>query len=504
MDGRELSATLERLCLSAAAAATSGPSRAALEEVAASLRTPLRVAVAGRRGAGKSTLVNVLVGAALAPTDLRECTRLVTSFGQGAVDCVHVVGRDGSRTRTGLDGRGQVPAELPIPLGDVDHLEVTVTSSALDGLTVIDTPGLATVDDDRARRTEAFLRLPEVEARAGVSSEAAVAAAEAVLYVVGRTARADDRAVLEGLHSAAGRVGATSLNTVVVLNQIDRFGRRGDPWVAAGEAVEHYRERLGRAVVTVVPLVGVLAESLVTGRADHQLLRELRVLAAAPTVDDDALDTADELLAAAVDVPVHRRRRLIAALTLYGVREGVQALRADPQLPDSSLHRLLLDRSGHPVLRQVVDRVLRGQSDALKASCAVARVEAAARSAPRPDKELLHTVVEDFLAEPAAHGLRLLEVAQACDGGDLDLPGAQAEDLQLLVAGRTAAARLGCPESAGSDHLREMALAAMHRWAEFAAGADPDQARAAAVVRRAYQLLFRELTTVHVGEGRTG
>ena len=47
------------------------------------LQGPMRVAIAGRVKAGKSTLLNALVGERLAPTDAGECTRLISWYRHG-------------------------------------------------------------------------------------------------------------------------------------------------------------------------------------------------------------------------------------------------------------------------------------------------------------------------------------------------------------------------------------------------------------------------------------
>src|SRR5918998_153657 len=119
------------------------------------LDEPLRVALAGRLKAGKSTLVNALIGRRVAPTEVGECTRVVTQFRYGTVDRVDVVRRDGDRVSLPLDEAGMIPQRLGVPRGEVAYVDVTLTSDHLRDLTVIDTPGLASANtavSDQARR----------------------------------------------------------------------------------------------------------------------------------------------------------------------------------------------------------------------------------------------------------------------------------------------------------------------------------------------------------------
>src|SRR3982750_2475287 len=73
------------------------------------LGEPLRGAIAGRLKAGKSTLVNALIGRRVAPTEVGECTRIVTQFRYGASDRVDVWRKNGSRSSLPLGDAGMVP-----------------------------------------------------------------------------------------------------------------------------------------------------------------------------------------------------------------------------------------------------------------------------------------------------------------------------------------------------------------------------------------------------------
>ena len=54
-----------------------------LDRIGRRLNQPIRIALAGTLKAGKSTLVNALVGENIAPTDATEATRIVTWFRHG-------------------------------------------------------------------------------------------------------------------------------------------------------------------------------------------------------------------------------------------------------------------------------------------------------------------------------------------------------------------------------------------------------------------------------------
>ena len=79
---------------------------AELDWIGRRLDQPIRIALAGTLKAGKSTLVNALVGEEIAPTDATEATRLVTWFRHSMTPRVTANHRDGRRT------------DVPITRGD--------------------------------------------------------------------------------------------------------------------------------------------------------------------------------------------------------------------------------------------------------------------------------------------------------------------------------------------------------------------------------------------------
>ena len=115
-----------------------------LQAVLDRLDEPLRVAIAGKVKAGKSTLLNALVGEELAPTGAGECTRIVTWYRDGITYRATLEPRHGDARQVPFtrDG-GAITIDLGgTDAGDVNRLVIEWPSSSLRQMTLIDTPGI--------------------------------------------------------------------------------------------------------------------------------------------------------------------------------------------------------------------------------------------------------------------------------------------------------------------------------------------------------------------------
>ena len=474
-----------------------------VDQVVTRLAGPLQLAVAGRIKSGKSTVVNALIGRRVAPTDVRECTRLVTRFRYGTVDRVEVVHADGSRRTLPYDADGLVPRDLGADAADIAYVDAYLTSATLRAVTVLDTPGLGSLDRASSRRTEVLLgagggapvSAAEVTPRAGgpgldAGSQAAIVQAEAVLYVLTQAARADDEQALAGFHAYSTAQTRSPVNALGILSKADQVG----DWPTARRLAADQAGALRRQVWDVLPVVGLVAEATETGHFTEADAEALRAVAALPEPERALLFfSADLFLRPESPVPVAARARLLERLDLFGVRRAVEALAAEPGLPTGELRRRLVDASGFPAVREVVEETFRRRADVIKASVALAALDAVAAQASPADRMRIRDAMEDLMSDPAAQELRLLEAAGAVMSGSVPLPPGLTAEVGALVGGHAPDARLGLP-GAGDEALRAAALDAAGRWRSYAAfGATPAQSRVAHVVHRSYFLLWRSL-----------
>ncbi|WP_410619494.1 dynamin family protein [Amycolatopsis sp. cmx-8-4] len=481
---------------------------AGFAEVLRRLGAPLQVAVAGRIKSGKSTLVNALIGRRVAPTDIGECTRLVTRFQYGTVDRVEIVFTDGRKQVLPFASDGMIPAELGVDITKVSHIEAYLTNAVLQGMTVIDTPGLGSLDAASVSRTELLLgaakhRKDDEDGSDDLddTSRNAVAGAEAVLYVVTQGVRADDQQALAAFTAATASREAGPVNAIAVLNKADTIapesveGSDGDIWKAATILSEKQASTLKPRVADVLPVIGLIAESAESGgftSADAEALRALADL------DDDVLQTmlisADIFTSWECDVPAGTRLRLLEKLDLFGVSHAVDVIRKEPEITAGALRRSLLDASGLEAVRQRLSIVFAARADGIKAAAALASVTALAHASGDPaERQRVHDAIEVLLAKPEAHQLRLLEALTLVASGAVDMPEDLSEEVLRVGSNADIGAQLGKP-GAPRPELAAHALERAGWWRSFASfGATPAQSRVAHVVHRAYFLIWQQV-----------
>lgn len=500
-----------------------------LREVLRRLDTPLQLAVAGRIKAGKSTLVNALIGRRVAPTDIGECTRLVTRFQYGTVDRIEVVMKNGSRATIPFAPDGGIPSDLAglgggQGLDAVSHLEAYLTSALLSDVTVIDTPGLGSMDAASVARTEALLGAkgstaytaepadPAADSATAADepgaldrvSEFAVAGAEAIVYVFTQSVRSDDAKVLAAFTAATASRDAGPVNALAVLNKADTV----QPDVADGDihssdVIWKAAERLARSqaavlrprVADVLPMNGLLAETAETGAFTSADAESLRALAGVDEALFGAMMMAGDLftsLQAPIDSPT--RVRLLQLLDLYGIRQAVEILWAEPTVSAGELRRRLLARSGIEEFRRRLGEVFRLRSDGIKASAALASIGALAASTADPhERQRVRDGIEMLLQRPEVHQLRLLEALTLVSSGAVAMDAELTAEILRLGGSTRPDEQLGLVGRGGAE-LQAAALERAGWWRSFASfGATPGQSRVAHVVHRAYFLLWQQL-----------
>ena len=426
------------------------------------LDEPLRVAMAGRIKAGKSTLINAFLGEQVAPTDTSECTRVVTWYRGGPsprVRVVPLVGDPVERPVHRVDGRLQLDT-AGLPVTDVRRIEVTWPSPTLSDLTLIDTPGLASLSEEISQQSLDTL-VPD-----GSTSEV-----DAVVYLL-RHLHAQDADVLEAFRDQQGRT-AGPATTLGVLSRADEVGAgRLDALLGAERVAGRYREdpAVRGLCIDVIPVAGLLAEGARTLRqAEFDALRELATLGRRER--EQLLMSADRFIAAptsgSTDTSGEVRARLLDRLGVYGVRLSLVLIR-DGFETATALSDELVRRSGLDRVAQVLTVQFAGRADALKARTALLALRRELDTLG-PDADVLALREEVEAALHDAHELdemRLL--ADLRSGRRPDIGTQRLADADRLIGGEgtAATARLELSERADRETVREAALARVREWRE--------------------------------------
>ncbi len=418
---------------------------------------PLRLAIAGKVKAGKSTLLNALVGEEIAPTDAGECTRLVTWYTDGHRPAVTLFPRQGQPRQLRINRVGQGALQINLegtPVEAVDRLVVSWPSGSLRTTTLIDTPGIGSLSVETSERTSMFLTPDE-----------SPTAADAVLYLM-RHLHATDVQFLESFHDQ-GVAKATPVNTIAVLSRADEIGvGRADALASARRIATRYRkdDRLRGLAQTVVAVAGLLAHTGRTLRQDEWLA--LSTLAKLPEDEvERLLLTADRFVRSdgPADPSTETRVKLLNRFGMFGLRLSMQLIVKGLSDPAALANRLV-ESSGLNELRQLLASQFSERRDLLKARSALLAIELVLRREPRPDAAPVAMEVERVLA--GAHEFAELRLLADLRTKTVKLPKDVQDEAERLLGGEggAPAARLGTDREADPAQLRAAALEALGRW----------------------------------------
>ncbi|BBX10338.1 dynamin-like GTPase family protein [Mycolicibacterium aichiense] len=426
-----------------------------LDRIAGRLNQPIRIALAGTLKAGKSTLVNALVGENIAPTDATEATRIVTWFRHGPIPKVTANHAGGRRSNVPIARDGGLTFDFGrLDANDIVDLDVEWPAAELIDATIIDTPGTSSLSRDVSERT---LRL--------LVPEDGVPRVDAVVFLL-RTLNAADIALLKQIGELVGG-SSGALGVIGVASRADEIGAgRLDAMLSAKDVAQRFTGELDRTGIcqAVVPVSGLLA---LTARTLRQ--SEFAALEKLAAVDANELNKAmlsvDRFVRedSALPVDAQTRAQILDRFGMFGLRISIAVLRAGVATDSVTLADELLERSGLVALRDVIDQQFAQRSELLKAHTALVSLRRFVEMNPITATPYIIADIDPLLAD--THAFEELRLLSQLRSRPTTLTDDEMASLRRVIggSGTDAASRLGLTAETLGDGPRA-AFAAAQRW----------------------------------------
>jgi hypothetical protein len=435
----------------------------------------LRVAVGGRLNAGKSTLVNALLGEKLAATDATECTTLVTRFRFGPVNRISIQVRDGEMITLPAQPLANAVTAVGRPIASV----CVESSNAIlaNDYTIVDTPGL-----------------DSLSGLDGVSLSA-LSEADVLLYLMPHPGE-NDREVLEALTAAASQAGISAVTTIGVLSRVDQLGDgTGDPWPVATRLATRGGKQFAAILRDVVPVVGLLAETALGDTFTEADMIPLRALAGTdPEVLAEALYTADDFRTCpTLRIGTEDRARLYSLLGSYGIRVAVREINQGTR-GAAVLLRALRSHSGIDTLLGQLRRQFLSLADPLRARRALQALDSASWLGTTPAETAILTALRNDLdrvrSDPRLRQLGLIEAVADLNAGCWQATPEMTRELTALATGADPHARLGIDPATAPGQIRTLLGTRIAAWRTLEYTSPRATARYAGMVREQLESLL--------------
>lgn len=247
-----------------------------LVEIENEISAPCVLAIAGKVKAGKSFLINALLGVDLAMTGNTETTATVNVFKAGKpfspdtpVLCQWIDGSKEWKSKDFLDSlQGTEPSILDIT-SKIDKLIFYIEGNPLlEEITLVDTPGIGAdvgeEGDSHQIQTDAYFKLRN---RHQSDTVAISNSADAIIYLFNTVPTETDRSFLSALYD--GGKGLTALNSVGVLSKVDK-----EPSVVKN--ISKFSKEFEKELFTILPTSAALSRYLPDRNAALSLVKSLK------------------------------------------------------------------------------------------------------------------------------------------------------------------------------------------------------------------------------------
>lgn len=231
--------------------------KARLERLSDLAEMPCELAVAGKVKAGKSSFINALLGVDLAMVGTTETTATINYFKYGYPEDpdkpVIVYWNDGrepeAQTKDFLDSLQGHERDVLERAERIDHLEYLLPHPILKNITLIDTPGVGSVEDVHEQRTAEYFNPQRVALRElhSKQSNSLTEGADAVVYISTPVPESSARKFF-----GEYMPNISAINAVGVMTQIDREEDAGPEVIH--RMVKTLADSYRRELSTVVPV----------------------------------------------------------------------------------------------------------------------------------------------------------------------------------------------------------------------------------------------------------
>ncbi|WP_155748711.1 dynamin family protein [Scytonema sp. UIC 10036] len=470
------------------------------------LNQPMRVAIVGLIKAGKSTMMNALLGETVVATGAVEATFNVNWLRYGEKPSLLVHFKDSRRPPepkpveelAALTLRAEENRDY---LLSIKYIEVDYPNPILQTFNLIDTPGLKSFYQDDSVNTLKFLQLHGDELTAVTQQEASNA--DAVLYLFSHSFGAEDKLIVEQFQGPA--VGqATPINAIGVLTKVDVYDVP-EPMID-GHRVARRLSAHGQVTnlfYTIYPVCGLLAWGAQTLTPDEfAILLELTQISRSRF--ESLLQNVERFEQREypdIPVPPEKRRILLQRLGQYGVGLADKLIRQGIN-NQADLSNELLKRSGVPELRDLILSHFGHRAFLIKLSTGLRQIDTVAFQERQRLGGTLRQIVDEIAGKFEAinsqeHAFKELEVLRSYYEGKLEFDTEEVKQLLQVTGeyGTSCGERLGLDDRATIAEMLTTAAERTSYWHQRADdffGGDRQTLTAAKVLARSYdRILYR-------------